>query len=190
MTGSCRLQACTGFIFDGQLLWSYVGTRIFSTELYKNDEYLAAFESNWTANVARSFGIPETSKNVEEITTKIRNYYTPNWEKLPKEVRLDAYTKLFTDSFFNFHMHHSILEQRKHSHVYPYYYSRRGGPSAAAFLMATSGKWPAYVEFGLLLSTIMLHKIFGWKLPDYGNGNVFVDISPKRIYLCIDAGHF
>ena len=149
-------------------------------ELHKNEEYLDAFESNWTANVARTFGIPETSKTVEEITTKIRNYYTPNWEKLPKEVRLDAYTKLFTDTFFNFHMHHSILELRKYSRVYPYYYSRRGGPSVAPFLMGNSGKWPAYLELGLLLSKLMLNKIFGWKLPDYGKDYMLNDFVRKE----------
>lgn len=129
---------------------------------------MADFESNWTANVARIFSIPQTSKKVEQITRKIRHYYTPDWEELPKGDRLDAYTKMFSDSLFNFHVHYAVTGQRKYSPVYPYYYSRRGGPSLAPFLLAGGGEWPAYVELGILVLKIMIQKFFGWKLPDYG----------------------
>ena len=118
-----------------------------------------------------------TSRGVEEITAKVRNYYTPNWSQLPKEVRLDAYTKMFTETIFICPIHDAISEQRKYSQVYAYYYNRRGGPSAAPIFMEIGGKWPLFVEIGLLLSKLLINKIFGWQLPDYGKDIIFVDLS-------------
>lgn len=130
---------------------------------------MVSFEANWTANVARAFGISQKSKKAEEITKKIRNYYTPNADQLSKEEKFDAYIKMFTDAFFTFHMHYVISEQRKYSSVYPYQYTYRGGPSQAPFLGEMSDKWPAIIDAGLLLAKTVANKIFGLRpADDYG----------------------
>ena len=75
---------------------------------------------------------------------------------------------MFTDAYFNFHMHHVISAQRQHSTVYAYYYNRRGGWSVTSLLGEISGKWPTIIEVGLFMAKLTINRVLGIKSTDYG----------------------
>ena len=129
---------------------------------------MASFESNFTVNVARVFGIPENSKNIDKLTTEIRNYYMSNLPGQTKEEKFDAYTKMFGDAAFHLHTQEGISQQRKFSPVYAYYYSQRGGPSLTQFMGDASGKWPAFLEAGYAIVKAVIRTFLGIKSTDYG----------------------
>ncbi|CAG7727296.1 unnamed protein product [Allacma fusca] len=97
-----------------------------SAGYYSSPEWIDSYESEWEQNTLRAFGITSEHPNATEISNRIRQlYFPPNITDVP--AKLPQFTKMLSDSLFNFPMHHMISKQKKFSPVYPYVLSRQGG---------------------------------------------------------------
>ncbi|CAG7830000.1 unnamed protein product, partial [Allacma fusca] len=118
-----------------------------SLAFYNNEEVMENYEKNWDNCIHWTFGIPPEIPNAKELADEIKEIYFPKDSNFTKEQRLEQYTKLFTDAQFILHMSHCILVQSEFTPVYPYYFSRRGGPSLTPIMNLLMGKGHMSLKF-------------------------------------------
>ncbi|CAG7835930.1 unnamed protein product [Allacma fusca] len=141
---------------------------ITSLGFHKSEAAMQAYEENWTENVLRTFNVPKDTPDAETKAAKIRNLYFPKTaEPLTKEQKLEKYTQLFSDSFFNHHASYSYWVQKPYMPVYLYYYNRHGGPSMAPLIAGLQDRFPVLIEFGIFIAKSIFNSILGTK-KDYG----------------------
>lgn len=88
------------------------------------------------------------------MVEKVFEIYMPRplQSKLSSEERLNNYTKLFGDAFFNFDIREAVNLQRKYSPVYYYMYCREPSPVLMHSFYYAPKDWPKVlgVTYGLL----------------------------------------
>lgn len=119
---------------------------------FRQDEStLRIFEENWKPLTRQLFQLPDNLP--DEIVEKVFEIYMPTslQSKLSFEERLNNYTKLFSDAFFNFDIREAVNIQRKHSSVYYYIYTNINGPKLS-LIYDTPKNWPPVlgVTFAIL----------------------------------------
>ncbi|CAG7717815.1 unnamed protein product, partial [Allacma fusca] len=139
-----------------------------SIALYNSEEMADNFEKNCVCHICRAFNIPEDTPNGKELASKIKEIYFPENSNLTKDQTLEQFTKLFTDAYFMLHVSHCISVQSQFSPVYPYYFSRRGGPSFTNQLNLLTNKGNMRVKIAKYLATSLYNRITGNKPTDYG----------------------
>ncbi|CAG7817505.1 unnamed protein product, partial [Allacma fusca] len=135
---------------------------------YNSHQKLESFERNWDNCILWTFGIPKETPNAEVLSAKIKDIYFPKDSDLTVDQKLQQFTKLFSDAQFNLHVSHSISVQRQFSPVYPYYFSRRGGPSLSVFLDMLMKRSSLAIKLLKFFATNLYNKLTGNKPMDYG----------------------
>jgi carboxylesterase type B len=141
---------------------------LISMGFYKSDELMESFEKNWNNCILWTFGATREAPNADEIVAKTKELYFPKDSAFEKEQKLQQFTKLFSDSWFNLHSSHAISVQSQFSPVYPYYFSRRGGPSFTAMLEMIVSKGNMIVKMMRFGVSLLYNKITGSKPRYYG----------------------
>ncbi|CAG7821048.1 unnamed protein product [Allacma fusca] len=139
-----------------------------SLAFYNNEEVMANYEKNWDNCIHWTFGIPPEIPNAKELADEIKEIYFPKDSNFTKEQRLEQYTKLFTDAQFLLHTSHCISVQSEFTPVYPYYFSRRGGPSLTPIMNMLMGNGHIALKLAKFFATSLYNKITGNKPRDYG----------------------
>ncbi|CAG7687337.1 unnamed protein product [Allacma fusca] len=139
-----------------------------SIAMYNSYEIVENYEKNWENCVRYTFGIPEDTPNAKDLVAKIKEIYFPENSNLTKDQKLEQFTKLFSDAYFLLHMSHCISVQRQFSPIYPYYLSRRGGPSLSVIMNFLTGKGSLALRIAKFVAVSIYYKITGNKPRDYG----------------------
>ncbi|CAG7821833.1 unnamed protein product, partial [Allacma fusca] len=139
-----------------------------SIAMYNSHEIFENYERNWTSSILWTFGIPKNAPNAKELATKIKEIYFPQNLNLTKDQKLEQLTKMFSDAYFMLHISHCISVQRQFSPVYPYFFSRRGGPSLTRVLNLLTRKGSMPLKIGKHYASFLYNKITGNKPRDYG----------------------
>ncbi|CAG7820771.1 unnamed protein product [Allacma fusca] len=105
-----------------------------ASHFYNDPSKISRYESNFNELTTKLFEISENTPGKDEIGRKIREFYFPP-NVTTTEDKLDQFTKMFSDSVFNLHIHQVASVQRKYSPMYLYNFNRRGGPSLTPFLI-------------------------------------------------------
>jgi carboxylesterase type B len=135
---------------------------------YNSEQKMEAFAREWDKCVLRTFGIPIDTPNAEAFANGIKEIYFPQDTTFTKETKLLQYTKLFSDSNFNLHVSHCISVQKQFSPVYPYYFSRTGGPSLTVLLDMLMKRSSLPVKLLKFIATTLYNKVTGNRPTDYG----------------------
>jgi carboxylesterase type B len=139
-----------------------------SIAFYSSDHVMQSYEKVMDKRILRAFGLRHEVPNKEELALKAKEIYFPKDSNFTKEEKLAQFTKLFSDAGFNLHVSHAISVQRQFSPVYPYYYSRRGGPSLTTLLTMLTSQGSLAKKLLVFGFWSLYNKITGSKPMDYG----------------------
>ena len=127
------------------------------------------YEADWNGGISRAFGIPGDHNRLPELADKIRKFYFPEAANFTKQEKLDQYTKMFSDAFFNLHLSNIVSHQRQFSNIHLYRYNTPTGISLATILAEIKERFPLYVEIGLLVGRLFMnYYLFGERPKVYG----------------------
>ena len=148
-------------------MFAYCFLTSFVIDFRQDESTLHIFEENWRSLTRLLFQLPDDAP--DELVEKVFELYMPRslQSKLSIEDRVNNYTKLFSDAFFNFDIREAVNLQRKYSSVYYYMYTNENGPTFSSIFDAPKN-WPPAIGVTFAILKYLVKNALGLPQTYYG----------------------